>query len=249
MLPTSSGNAEISVTATCLDAFRRRFLGCLLVGILELVVIAVALAADAFAVALAQGTRMRRPTWRETARVAVLFGLFQALMPLAGWALSTWFADAVSGVAPWIAAGMLAFVGAHMVKEGLQDEAEIAVEHVEGPAGARVTAADGGALGAPAAVATLAPPVTRRPRVAYRVLLPLAIATSIDAAASGVTFAVLGVPILPAVALVGVVTLVLSGLGVRLGARAGERLGRWATVAGGAVLVLLGLRILLAHLL
>ncbi|KON74015.1 hypothetical protein M768_07880 [Cellulosimicrobium cellulans F16] len=211
--------------------------------------VAVALAADAFAVALAQGTRMRRPTWRETARVAVLFGLFQALMPLAGWALSTWFADAVSGVAPWIACGMLAFAGAHMVKEGLQDEAEHAVEHVEGPAGDQAAAADGGASGATVAVATLAPPATRRPRVAYRVLLPLAIATSIDAAASGVTFAVLGVPILPAVALVGVVTLVLSGLGVRLGARAGERLGRWATVAGGAVLVLLGLRILLAHLL
>ncbi|ARU50570.1 hypothetical protein CBR64_02735 [Cellulosimicrobium cellulans] len=219
-------------------------------GILELAVIAVALAADAFAVALAQGTRMRRPTWRETARVAVLFGLFQALMPLAGWALSTWFADAVSGVAPWIACGMLAFVGAHMVKEGLQDEAEHAVEHVEGPADDGVAVVAGaGTPGQAAAVATLAPPVTRRPRVAYRVLLPLAIATSIDAAASGVTFAVLGVPILPAVVLVGVVTLVLSGLGVRLGARAGERLGRWATVAGGAVLVLLGLRILLAHLL
>ncbi len=245
----TSGNAEISVTTTHLDAFIRRFLGCLPVGILELVVIAVALAADAFAVALAQGTRMRRPTWRETARVAVLFGLFQALMPLAGWALSTWFADAVSDVAPWIAFGMLAFVGAHMVKEGLRAEAEHAVEHVERPARERAAAADGGALGAPVAVATLAPPVTRRPRVAYRVLLPLAVATSIDAAASGVTFAVLDVPILPAVALVGVVTLVLSGLGVRIGARVGERLGRWATVAGGAVLVLLGLRILLAHLL
>lgn len=246
---TTSGNAETSVTATHLDAFVRRFLGCFLVGILELVVVAVALGADAFAVALAQGTRMRRPTWRETARVAVLFGLFQALMPLAGWALSTWFAGAVSGVAPWIACGMLAVVGAHMVKEGLRDEAEHAVEHVEGPAGAQAAAADGGVLGAPGAVATLAPAVTRRPRVAYRVLLPLAIATSIDAAASGVTFAVLGVPILPAVALVGVVTLGLSGLGVRLGARVGERLGRWATVVGGAVLVLLGLRILLAHLL
>lgn len=249
MLESTSGNAETSVTTAHLDAFLRRFLGCLPVGILELVVVAVALAADAFAVALAQGTRMRRPTWRETARVAVLFGLFQALMPLAGWALSTWFADAVSGVAPWIACGMLAFVGAHMVKEGLQDEAEHAVEHVEGPAGERAVTADGGASGAPAAVATLAPPATRRPRVAYRVLLPLAIATSIDAAASGVTFAVLGVPVLPAVALVGVVTLVLSGLGVRLGARVGERLGRWATVTGGVVLVLLGARILLAHLL
>jgi putative Mn2+ efflux pump MntP len=249
MLESTSGNAETSVTTTHLDAFNRRFLGCFLVGILELVVVAVALAADAFAVALAQGTRMRRPTWRETARVAVLFGLFQALMPLAGWALSTWFTDAVSGVAPWIACGMLAFVGAHMVKEGLQDEAEHAVEHVEGPAGERAVTADGVASGAPATVATLAPPVTRRPRVACRVLLPLAIATSIDAAASGVTFAVLGVPVLPAVALVGVVTLVLSGLGVRLGARVGERLGRCATVAGGVVLVLLGVRILLAHLL
>lgn len=248
MPESTSGNAETSVTTTHLDAFLGRFLGCFLVGILELAVVAVALAADAFAVALAQGTRMRRPTWRETARVAVLFGLFQALMPLAGWALSTWFADAVSGVAPWIAFGMLAFVGAHMVKEGLQDEAEHAVEHVEGPADERAAGGEAGTPGEPAAVATLALPVTR-PRVAYRVLLPLAIATSIDAAASGVTFAVLGVPIVPAVVLVGAVTLVLSALGVRIGARVGERLGRWATVAGGAVLVLLGVRILLAHLL
>jgi putative Mn2+ efflux pump MntP len=201
-------------------------------------------------VALAQGTRMHRPTWRETARVAVLFGLFQALMPLAGWALSTSVADAVSGVAPWIAAGMLAFVGAHMVKEGLDHDAEHAVERVDprdaaDPAGVAVP--DDGRAAVP--VATLAPPVARRPRVAYRVLLPLAVATSVDAAASGVTFAVLGVPVLPAVALVGVVTLALCALGVRVGARVGERLGRGATVGGGVVLVVLGLRILLDHLL
>ncbi|WP_183095226.1 manganese efflux pump MntP [Nocardioides stalactiti] len=87
------------------------------------------------------------------------------------------------------------------------------------------------------------------PTVTVRSVTPLAIATSIDAAAVGVTFGVLEVDVAPAVTVIGVVTFALSLLAVFVGARVGERLGRWATLVGGVILVLIGVRILLAHLL
>ncbi len=180
----------------------------------DLVVVAVALAMDAVAVSLATGLRLRRPEWRDALLVAGMFGLFQGLMPVLGWGLSFWFADAVTSLTPWIAFALLALIGGHMIKEGVEGE-----EH------------DAGAV------------------VTLRSVIPLAIATSIDAAAVGVTFAFLDVVVLPAVVLIGVVTLVLSLAAVFLGARAGERLGRWAELAGGVILIAIGLRILLDHLL
>jgi putative Mn2+ efflux pump MntP len=85
--------------------------------------------------------------------------------------------------------------------------------------------------------------------VTLRSVTPLAIATSIDAAAVGVTFGVLEVSVAPAVTVIGVITFALSLGAVFVGSRVGERLGRWATLVGGAILILIGLRILLAHLL
>ncbi|QYJ05350.1 manganese efflux pump MntP family protein [Nocardioides panacisoli] len=180
----------------------------------ELLAVAVALAMDAVAVSLALGLQLQRPDRRVALLAAAMFGGFQGLMPVLGWGLSFWFADAVSAVTPWVAFVLLALIGGKMVLEGIRDETEDAFGDVT-----------------------------------VLVLLPLAIATSIDAAAVGVTFAFLDVAVLPAVVLIGVVTFVLSLGAVLLGARVGEHLGRWATLAGGTVLVLIGLRILLAHLL
>jgi putative Mn2+ efflux pump MntP len=180
----------------------------------EIVVLAFALAMDAVAVSLAEGLRLRRPSWRDALLVAGMFGLFQGLMPVLGWLLAFRFADAVSAATPWIAFGMLALIGAHMIRESFEDD-------------------DHGAT----SVVTL------------RTVTPLAIATSIDAAAVGVTFGVLEVDVAPAVTVIGVITLALSLGAVFIGARVGERLGRWATLVGGVILVLIGLRILLAHLL
>src|SRR5436190_18400765 len=111
---------------------------------------------DAVAVSLAEGLRLGRPRWRDALLVAGMFGLFQAFMPVLGWALAFKFADAVSSVTPWIAFGMLALIGAHMIKESFDDEGDHGVTAV----------------------------------VTVRTLTPLAIATSIDAAAAGVTFGV-----------------------------------------------------------
>lgn len=190
-----------------------RTVGSPLVTPVELVVLAFALAMDAVAVSLAEGLRLRRPGWRAALLMAAMFGLFQALMPVLGWLLAFWAADAVSEATPWIAFGLLAIIGGKMIKESFDDEED----HTT-------------------------------PVVTVRSVLPLAIATSIDAAAVGVTFGVLEVSVAPAVVLIGVVTLALSLVAVFVGARAGERLGRSATLVGGVILVGIGLRILLSHL-
>ncbi len=185
---------------------------------LELLLLAVALAMDAVAVSLALGLQLRRPRLRDALLAAGAFGLFQALMPVLGWVLAFWFADAVAQVAPWIAFGLLTAIGVNMAREGLGEQAE----HEAQAAGAG--------------------------RLTVRATLPLAVATSIDAAAAGVTFGFLDVAVLPAVALIGVVTFVLSWIAVEVGSRVGERLGGRAELLGGVVLVLIGLRILLTHL-
>ena len=181
----------------------------------EILLLAVALAMDAVAVSLARGMALRRPTWGQTFLLAGAFGLFQALMPVLGWLLSSVFADALRSVAPWIAFGLLAVIGAKMIWESFHDDA----------------GDDGAAVGVP-----------------LLQVLTLAVATSIDAFAVGVTFAVLDVAVAPAVAVIGVVTLALSLVAVRIGARVGERLGSRAELVGGVVLVLIGLRIVLDHL-
>jgi putative Mn2+ efflux pump MntP len=147
-----------------------------------------------------------------------MFGVFQALMPVAGWVLAFWFADAVSTLAPWIAFTLLVLIGAKMLHEAWADHEDDDL----GPA-------DTGPL-------------------TVRGLTPLAVATSIDAAAVGVTFGFLDVAVAPAVTVIGIVTFVLSLLAVRVGSRVGERLGSRAEVLGGVVLILIGLRILLDHL-
>ncbi|KRB73258.1 hypothetical protein ASE01_21145 [Nocardioides sp. Root190] len=178
---------------------------------LDLVVLAFALAMDAVAVSLAEGLQLRRPRWRDALLIAGMFGLFQALMPVLGWVLAFWFADAVSAATPWIAFGLLALIGAKMLWESFGDGEDDGVS-----------------------------------TVTVRSVTPLAIATSIDAAAVGVTFGVLEVDVAPAVLLIGVVTFVLSLAAVFIGSRVGERLGRWATLVGGVILILIGTRILLA---
>ncbi|MDN7122706.1 manganese efflux pump [Nocardioides sp. ChNu-153] len=200
--------------------------------IAELIVLAFALAMDAVAVSVAQGLRMHRPRWRDALFLAGAFGLFQAVMPLGGWVLSFWFAGVVSAAAPWIAFVLLAVLGGLMIKESFSDDDD---EPADAGAG---TGTAGGALAAYAPL-TLA------------VVVPLAVATSIDAAAVGVTFGVLDMTVaavVQAVVIIGVITFALSLVAVFVGSRVGERLGTWAELVGGVILVLIGLRILLDHL-
>ncbi|HCU08564.1 MAG TPA: hypothetical protein DF480_06350 [Clostridiales bacterium] len=185
-------------------------------GTTELILIAVALAMDAFSAALCKGLSMRQVRRKDALVIAGFFGGFQALMPLAGWYAGLRFESSIAAVDHWIAFGLLALIGGRMILEALR----------------------------PAQPATKCDDPLRLKEV-----LLLAIATSIDALAAGITFALLpGTRILPAVLLIGAITFGLSYIGVAAGSRLGTHFKVKAELAGGSILILIGTKILLEHL-
>ncbi len=236
-------------------------------GFVELLLIGVGLSMDAFAVAVCKGLAMKRVNYRHALVIALMFGGFQALMPLVGWALGTQFEQYITPVDHWIAFVLLAFIGGKMLWEALHGEAgagdgaaaegeagaEAAGTSSGGTVGAGTEAAGTSGAGAAVAGATGdfgAAQATgeAKERLDMRELVLMAIATSIDALAVGITFAFLQVDIVPAVALIGATTFVLSLGGVVLGNQFGARFEKPASVVGGVVLILIGLKILLEHL-
>lgn len=184
-------------------------------GIAEIVLIAVGLAMDAFAVSIGKGLSVKRIEPRHSMSVGLWFGGFQALMPLVGYFLGISFASFVSSIDHWIAFVLLGVIGANMIREAKGDECEC-----EG------------------ANADFSP----------RQMLLLAIATSIDALAVGVSLAFLGVDIWTTVAVIGVITMILSMAGLRIGNIFGCRFKSKAEILGGCVLILMGSKILVEHL-
>lgn len=203
--------------------------------LLELFIIAVGLSMDAFAVAVCAGLTMRRVTVKKALIVGTYFGFFQGVMPLVGYLLATQFADKITAFDHWIAFGLLAFIGGRMFvgsfkKEGCTDR--------ECPMG---TCADRKCPGGER-------PNQQEASLRPGEMLPLALATSIDALAVGVSFAFLRVDIVPAVLSIGIVTLVLSMLGVKIGNIFGAKFKSKAELVGGVILMLMGLKILLEHM-
>lgn len=185
-------------------------------GIVELLLVAVGLSMDAFAVAVCKGLGMKRLNMRTAAVLALFFGGFQALMPLVGWLLGSQFMWLIEPVDHWVAFVLLVFIGAKMLWEALHDDEDCDCEDTS--------------------------------RIDLREYLMLAIATSIDALAVGISFAALSVDIVPAVSLIGLVTFALTLVGVAVGHFFGSRYERPASIAGGVVLILIGAKILLEHL-
>ena len=182
-------------------------------GLVELLILAVGLSMDAFAVSICKGLSIRTLKLRHALIVGAWFGAFQALMPAVGWLLGSAFTSLIESVDHWIAFVLLSLIGGNMIREALSHEDEDA-----------------------------------NPSLAPLTMLLLAVATSIDALAVGITFAFLRVDILPAVTLIGVCTFLISAAGVKIGNVFGARYKSGAELAGGAVLVLLGVKILLEHL-
>lgn len=180
---------------------------------LELLLVAVGLSMDAFAVAVCRGLEMRRIDYRQALLIAVFFGGFQALMPVVGYLLGAGFEHYISAFDHWIAFALLAFIGGKMIWEAVRGGEEEQPQELD-----------------------------------LKMLLMMAVATSIDALAVGITFAFLQVSILPAVLTIGLITFALSFAGVAVGNRFGTRFQKKAEIAGGVVLVLIGLKILLEHL-
>ena len=188
-------------------------------GILDLFVIGVGLSMDAFAVAICKGLGMHRINLRHAFVIALFFGGFQALMPLIGFFLGSYLAELVNPIDHWIAFGLLAFIGAKMLWDAFKSDAD-----------------DGQSDSA------------QEEALDLKELLMLAVATSIDALAVGITFAFLEVNIWIAITVIGLTTFVLSFAGVVVGNRFGARYERPSTIVGGIVLIGIGVKILLEHL-
>ena len=206
-----------------------------------LTLIAVGVSADAFAVAVGKGLTMPRLSRRGAVLIAVMFGAFQGLMPLLGWALGTGLEGSIESVDHWIAFGLLGAVGAKMLREALVGDG--AAGEVEVLPVREHVAPDGSPLAAPPASAA-----RLRESVPARELTVLSVATSIDALAVGVSFAFLEVGVGTAVLLIAVVTFALSLVGVAVGRAAGARWRKPAEVCGGVILIGIGTKILLEHL-
>ena len=187
--------------------------------ILELFIIAVGLSMDAFAVAVCKGLAVKKAGLKQMCLAGLWFGGFQGLMPLIGYFLGTTFEAYITKFDHWIAFILLGLIGANMVKEALsKDDDECGCD---GKAGS----------------------------MAVKEMFTLAVATSIDALAVGVTFALLPeVNIGAAVGFIGVITFVLSAVGIKIGNIFGVKFKSKAELAGGIILILMGLKILLEHL-
>ena len=185
---------------------------------IDLFLIGVGLSMDAFAVAICQGLSMTRIKWGHALTVGLYFGGFQALMPFIGWMLGSQFAGRIQQYDHWIAFILLVLIGGNMIREALSGDEEDAAQ----------------------AETDL--------RLDHKKLFLMAIATSIDALAIGVTFAFLETAILPAIGIIGCTTFCISVAGVAVGCWFGARYRQRAEITGGAILVLLGVRILLEHL-
>ena len=185
---------------------------------LTLFLIGVGLAMDAFAVSVCKGLAMRKVNPRQAVVIGTFFGGFQALMPLIGWLLGNRFEKYIKGIDHWIAFILLGIIGGKMLVEALKEDDEEE----------EVKCNDG--------------------HLDIKEMFILAIATSIDALAVGVTFAFLDYPVAEAVTIIGVTTFIISVAGVYIGNFFGSRYNKRAEIVGGIILVLIGCKILLEHL-
>lgn len=177
--------------------------------ILDLFILAVGLSMDAFAVSVCKGLSLGKIKPKHMCIAGAWFGGFQALMPLIGYFLGSFFAEMIEKYDHWVAFVLLAIIGGNMIKEsfGKDEKVDSSMD--------------------------------------VKSMLLLAIATSIDALAVGVTFAFLQVQIVPAVSFIGVITFIFSAVGVKICSLFGTKHKSKAELFGGIVLVLIGIKILL----
>ena len=183
----------------------------------ELLLLALGLSMDAFAVSVCKGLAMRKATLKAELTCGIWFGGFQALMPLIGFFLGTLFADAIEAIDHWVAFVLLAIIGANMLKEAFSKEECCCCDE-------------------------------KNADMSVKTMFFMAVATSIDALAVGISLSMADVNIFVAVLLIGVCTCFLSACGVKIGNVFGSRYEKKAQMAGGFILILLGLKILLEGL-
>lgn len=182
-------------------------------GAIEILLISIGLAMDAFAVSVCKGLAMKKMSWKKAIIIGLYFGIFQAVMPVIGYFLGTTFERFITNVDHWVAFILLVGIGINMVKEVFDKESE-----------------------------------NRNDNVDVKTMLVLSIATSIDALAIGITFVCLKIHIVMPVITIGLITFIISIIGVKIGNRFGDKYEKKAEIMGGVILILLGIKILLEHL-
>lgn len=182
--------------------------------ILSIILIALGLSADCFAVALSGSVSMKSFTRFQVLRTALVFGFFQALMPVLGWLLGQTVVDFIADYDHWIALILLGFIGGKMIWESFQKKED--KQSLD---------------------------ITRG-----FLLITLAVATSIDALAVGLTFAFIEVNITLAVFIIGITAFLATVISFLIGQKLGKLAGRWAELIGGLILLAIGIRIVVTHL-
>ena len=185
---------------------------------IELFLMGVGLSMDAFAVSVCKGLGMKKLNKKQALVIGLYFGGFQALMPFIGWVIGSQFQKYITSIDHWIAFILLGFIGGKMIIEALNEWKEEDIVEVKDQ------------------------PLN------HKNMFMLAIATSIDALAVGITFAFLETPIIEAITIIGFTTMIISIAGVVVGNFFGGRYKHKAELVGGIILVLLGLKILIEHL-
>jgi manganese efflux pump family protein len=187
-----------------------------------LIGIAFGLSLDAFTVAITNSTVIRGLELKHGLRMAIFFGFFQMIMPIIGWAAGVTFSHYVQGIDHWIAFGLLAFVGGRMIWSGLPFNKNIETNSCDYKTGQDCRH--------------------------LPTLLMLSIATSIDAMAVGLSFAMIKISVIIPSMIIGIVTFTISLAGYFIGKRLGNRLNIQLDIIGGIVLIGIGIKILLEHL-
>ncbi len=182
---------------------------------IQTLLIGIGLSMDAFAVSICKGLGMSKLNKKQMFIIALYFGGFQALMPYIGWAVGARFSSYVSQYAHWIAFILLAIIGGKMMHEALTESEDCEDDGIKDK------------------------------KLSHKELLLLAIATSIDALAVGISFAFLNVPIIPSIIIIGLTTFAISLAGVVIGNIFGSKYKNKAEFVGGLILVIIGLKIVL----
>lgn len=181
-------------------------------GVLEISVIGIGLAMDAFAVAVCKGLSMKKLDLKKAIIISLYFGFFQAIMPVIGLFLGNKFAVLIDKLDHWVAFSLLSVTGGNMIIESLKNDNEDINDSID-----------------------------------IKTMLILSISTSIDALAVGITFSFFRINLLMAITIIGVITFILSLIGVKIGNKFGDKLKNKAEFIGGLVLIIIGIKILLSH--
>jgi len=203
------------------------------VGLSEIIIIAIGLSMDAFAVSITLGLSVKKPKIFEYFIPGIYFGLFQAIMPLTGYFAGSFFADKIHNFEHWIAFVLLGFIGGKMIRDSFSEDEEKEEKNAKKPKAA---------FSETEIVKKVQNPF------GFIKMLILAVATSIDALTVGVTFAFFQINIFMAITIIGFTTFAISVCGVKIGNIFGEKFKTKAEFLGGAILVILGTKILIEHL-